>query len=116
MVLSCEGVVVDYLDGLGGLLKYHTEFTERQEIKLEQSASPKNCSYRLQGSNLASLPDASSASKLTETISRCLTLDRGKLGLTTRAPPDGFRNKFIASCTVEPQPEPNDNKLKHFLD
>jgi hypothetical protein len=100
--LTCEGIFVDYIDGLGGLEDEHWA-GDQEHVKHEhlciQSTSPNNNSTgtkdnSFQSVNLPPEPDLG----LVEGISRCLVLDREDRYLRHPAPRGRFLRDFQAFC------------------
>lgn len=92
-VLTCTGVVLDKIDGLGGS-KYEDagEINEtKNERPLEQSVAKHNIQLN---------DEAASSSVLMETIARCLALDRQDRYLAESLAPGVFREDFETFCKV----------------
>lgn len=110
-LLSCKGIFVDYVDGVGGLKVAQRDWTGTTKevyVKVYQlinSSSPFN-STRIPNSN----PDPGKAAKLLDDISRCLVLDRKDRYLSYPTPPRYFYADFKAIClaTIKaPKPTPS---------
>ncbi|KAH7333365.1 heterokaryon incompatibility protein-domain-containing protein [Rhexocercosporidium sp. MPI-PUGE-AT-0058] len=85
--LTCAGVVIDTIDGLGGS-KYDDAGEAIESLPLQQPTSD---------SNLASASSIPSKSVL-EVISRCLALDRKDRYLSETMAPDLFYDDFLKFC------------------
>jgi hypothetical protein len=103
-VLACQGVFVDFVDGLGGLkiVHRHPDGTgeDWDEIhELVQSTSPTNININAdlavdQNKN----ENTNDASTILETISYCLVLNRKDRYLSHPTPPGHFLADFLAFC------------------
>jgi hypothetical protein len=100
-LLSCKGIFVDSVDGVGGLTVDHRDWTGSAGIpgpyvdiyQLINSSSPHN-SARLPKTNV----HPGKASKILDDISRCLVLDRRDRYLSYPTPPSYFYPDFKAFC------------------
>jgi hypothetical protein len=103
--LTCRGVFVDLVDGLGGLreLHRHPDGTGEDQVEMHelvQSTAPANiytppdlrAPGRIVGQN------TNEASAILETISRCLVLNRKDRYLSHPTPSGHFLEDFLAFC------------------
>lgn len=92
-VLTCCGVVVDKIDGLGGS-KYNDAGKAQTDEENDQLALVDTVS------EINRRPDNGSAttSELMEIISRCIALDRGDRYLADNIAPDRFKSDFETFC------------------
>ncbi|EPE27954.1 hypothetical protein GLAREA_04745 [Glarea lozoyensis ATCC 20868] len=115
-ILKCKGVFVDYVDGIGGLIVNHrnwTGATENSDVQVQihqliNSSSPFNTTRYSEG-------DLSSENALAilDDVSRCLVLDRKDRYLISATPPGFFGSSFLDLClTAMRHPE---NALSDFL-
>jgi hypothetical protein len=90
--LSCEGILIDTIDGLGGMEKAQ----EFQGLRLVQSTSPENINTRNKVGHDSSVDQSDSLAnkQLLDGIVRCLVLDRHDRYLGTPAPVKEFRENF----------------------
>jgi len=90
-ILTCTGLVLDRIDGLGGSKDGDSgEIVDsKDELSLEQSTSEHNIHENAQRNSTA---------LLMETISRCLVLDRADRYLTETMAPGLFREDFKTYC------------------
>jgi hypothetical protein len=94
-ILTCEGVILDIVDGLGGT-KYNDQGerfndVEMHERPLIQSVSTTNCLE--EGATDGDFD-------LMGCVSRCLVLDREDRYLGNNMPHDFFRTDFVAFCNA----------------
>ena len=119
-VLTCEGILLDHVDGIGGLKLIHsqrdgTEEDIHEEYQCVNSTSAINCSAEpaIVGKDLFY---TNKSSKLLENISRCLVLDRKDRYLSHPTPYGHFHADFQAFCKAAIE-EPNvvDAKFYHWF-
>ena len=102
--LACNGVILDVIDGLGGLEDCETRCASSQceEIghAMIQSSHPKNVSSNAAPATPSSRKDSfgrASCLEIVDTLSRSLVLNRKDKYLTTTAPPH-FSSDLQALC------------------
>ncbi|PVH74034.1 hypothetical protein DL98DRAFT_393288, partial [Cadophora sp. DSE1049] len=88
-VLTCTGIVIDIIDGLGGS-EYDDAGELIQSLPLQQSTWEFNA---------ASTTNPTPPS-VTKTISRCIALDRKDRYLSESMPPDFFHDSFLQFCVA----------------
>jgi hypothetical protein len=121
-LLTCEGVLVDYVDGIGGLkvVRRHPDgrgenWDEVHEVV--ESTSPANISLELGATDRTldqNTREADQSSTILENISRCLVLNRKDRYLSHPTPSGHFLADFQAFCLAAMH-QPNEVHSR-FLD
>jgi hypothetical protein len=102
--LKCRGILIDYVDGIGGLnvTRWDGNPEVSDEVSCDNSTSPINLPMGLaEKDNLFPYHEATDpdwSSRLIDDISRCLVLNRKDRYLTYPAPPNDFCRDFLSCC------------------
>lgn len=102
-VLTCTGVVIDIIDGVGGS-DYDDAGELTESLQLEQSTSHFNV-----------CPTSNSGSPITsEIISRCIALDRKDRYLSESLPVGFFHHEFLQFCVAYLKRPTSSKVPEHF--
>lgn len=107
-IMTCEGLFIDHIDGLGGLkYKYRDWSGKHERVEHEypsvQSTSPKNYSGEVQGDlRHSNNSPIQSSSGLMDSLTHCLVLDRRDRYLRHESPRSFVRDfQMLCLATVE---------------